>query len=114
MSMSVDVKISEAWLEAGQHLRIRVTTPFEVTLDSGEVVVAEAYLPDFGGHGGAVLVALLDEERADQVGTSKYYCSQLAPDYQQYDEELFQLTLDDWGWYGDAAPPSWYNGREQA
>lgn len=107
----MDAKISEAWREAGVQLGIRVTAPFQFSLDDGEIVVVEAFLPDFGGFNGAVLVGLMDEAQSEQARTKGFFVSALGPDYQQFDDELFRLTLDDWGWYGPAdQQPPWHAG----
>jgi hypothetical protein len=31
--------------------------------------------------------------------------------YQEYDQTLFIETLNDWGWYGEGDPPSWYSDQ---
>jgi hypothetical protein len=110
----VDAKISEAWREASARLGIRVTAPFELRV-ADAVIAVEAFLPDFGGTKGALLFAITEDEedtRASDARPAGLYISQLGTDYQQFDEELFRITLDDWGWY-DAADqkPSWYEGR---
>jgi hypothetical protein len=107
----MDTKISDAWLVAAGQLGIRVTAPFQFKLDDGQVVEVEAFLPDFGGPNGAVLVGLMDEEESKQANTKGYFVSALGSDYQQFDDELFRMTLDDWGWYGPAdQQPSWHAG----
>ena len=37
--------------------------------------------------------------------------SVLGPSFLEYDRDLFLGTLNDWGWFGVMAPPSWYSGE---
>lgn len=36
------------------------------------------------------------------------YLSKLSRSYLDYDRALFVATLNDWGWFGQGRPPSWY------
>lgn len=110
--MAIDRQISNAWLEAGSFLSIRVVAPYQVHLPDGDKVEVEAFLPDFGGPDGAVAVSLEDEARGKRAADGPHYLSLLASDYRRFDEILFRETLDDWGWFGrDSERPIWYRGR---
>jgi hypothetical protein len=38
-----------------------------------------------------------------------YFWSDLSPEYQSYDRDLFIATLDDWKWFGaKGQEPAWY------
>src|ERR1043165_1985894 len=108
IGMTLDVRISDTWREAGLRLKIRVVAPFAFQLPDGSTVDVEAFLPDFGGPQGAVVVPLADETRGKRATAGPYFVSLVADSYCRYDEQLFRQTLDDWGWLGAAlARPAW-------
>ena len=110
--MATDAAISDAWREAGSRLSIRVIAPFDLELSDGSSVEVEAFLPDFGGPGGTVVVPLDDEVRGKRAAAGPHFVSLLAEDYRYFDETLFRETLDDWGWFGaDSDEPVWYTGK---
>jgi len=49
----------------------------------GATVEVEAFLPDFGGPQGAVVVPIEDESRWRLVAGTKYFVSQLAASYRR-------------------------------
>jgi hypothetical protein len=107
----IDEEMSLAWREAGERLGIRVIAPHELELPNGGALVVEAFLPDFGGPRGVAVVSLEDEARCRLASAGAAFTSQLGAAYRRFDEELFQQTLDDWGWFGaGSAPPIWYTG----
>jgi hypothetical protein len=101
-----------AWLEAARDLSIRFEAPFAIEHE-GSLYWCAGWLPDFGCPRGAVIAGreAVDEifDVAEALG---YYASGLNPlYYETYDRELFVDTLNDWGWYGDAAEaPPWFAG----
>ena len=108
----LDSEISAAWREASAQLGVRVVAPYALQLPDGTTVEVEAFLPDFGGPHGTVVVALADEDRGRLVAGAKQFASLLAPAYRAFDRDCFRETLDDWGWYGSAGdPPEWYTGK---
>jgi hypothetical protein len=113
--VAFDAEIADAWREAGARLMIRVVAPWNVALPDGGNVEVEVFLPDFGGPGGIVAVALHDEVRGKRAAGGPHYLSLLGSDYRYFNEALFRETLDDWGWFGpDSDRPTWYTGRPWA
>ena len=111
-AMGTDTGISSAWRDAARCLLIRVIAPFQFELPDKSAVEVEAFLPDFGGPAGAVVVTLEDETRGNRAAKGPYFVSLLGEGYRQFDETLFRETLDDWGWFGaDSERPAWYTGR---
>ena len=110
--MAIDVEMSAAWREAGAQLQIRVIAPFGLALPDGSTVMVEAFLPDFGGPRGMVVLSFEDDVRAERTAATELYRSLLGNAYRRFDEALFRETLDDWGWFGDdATRPAWYTGH---
>jgi hypothetical protein len=113
-SRTLDMDVVNAWLEAAQDLGVRVTAPFALTTQSGDVETFEALIHDFGGPKGTVTGRVIGH-RSDPVKSRTddgYYASNLADSYRRYDRSLFVATLDDWKWFGnDKDRPSWYAGR---
>jgi hypothetical protein len=108
----IDDDMSAAWREAGRRLGVRVIAPHVLRLPDRKTVDVEAFLPDFGGPLGAVVVSLADEPRCRRARASDSFVSQLAVSYRTFDEELFRETLDDWGWFGPVdRHPAWYTGK---
>ncbi len=108
----LDSDMSAAWRAAATHLGVRVAAPSLLTLADGTTVEVEAFVPDFGGPHGTVVVSLSDEPRCRLVAGTKHFVSQLAASYRHFDETLFKDTLDDWAWYGTSeGRPAWYIGK---
>jgi len=108
----VDEAVSFAWREAALRLGVRVVAPYDLRDSGGGVITVEAFLPDFGGPSGAVVVALDDEARAQRAAAAGPFVSRVGSGYRSFDEQLFRETLDDWGWHATASPPPpWYTGR---
>jgi hypothetical protein len=102
----------QAWQEAGRDLGIRIIAPYPVGLADGRTLTAEAFIPDFGSSSGALAISAnssLCRERE-----LPFWHSQLFDNYRRYDRDRFVETLNDWGWYGTSAPPSWYSGKPWA
>jgi hypothetical protein len=55
----VDEAISQAWLQAGSDLGIRVTAPFAVRVSADDSVIYEAHVKNFGGPKGTVIGGLM-------------------------------------------------------
>jgi hypothetical protein len=109
----VNSKISTAWRVAGSELGVRVIAPYEIQTNSGELIVLEAWLPDFGSPTGAI--ALSSGSRGLRRKLVGRWCSILGKSYETYARAPFIETLDDWGWYGPSgAAPSWFTGVRYA
>jgi hypothetical protein len=81
-------------------------------VSDGDTVQVEAFLPDFGGPHGAVVVALHDDERFLRASATHHYVSGLGDSYREFEPDWFRETLDDWGWYGPTSRrPAWYTGK---
>ncbi len=97
----MNLKISTAWKAAGADLGVRVIAPYEVRTGPDDVVVCEAFLPDFGSPTGAVILGY-DSASAVRARLAGRWCSVLHKPYEHYDRALFIETLDDWGWFGSS------------
>jgi hypothetical protein len=66
MEKGLDQDIVRAWLEAAKDLGIRVTAPFDLVNEGGEVELYEALVQDFGGPKGTVTGRIVGSD-ADPV-----------------------------------------------
>jgi hypothetical protein len=109
----LDERISAAWLNASADLGIRVVAPFSIMVSTGESLLYEAHIVDFGGPKGMV-VGLPDRDYIGDIrGNLGYGSSDLFAAYRQYDRKLFIDTLNDWRWFGrEDEKPSWYTSRD--
>jgi len=103
----------EAWIKAGRALGVEVIAPF--AFESRERSIrCTAFIRHFGRPDGTVVVPIDSpdcQSVAEAASEAGYYCSFLAPVYEQFDRDLFVSTLDDWGWFGDEEDkPAWYSG----
>jgi hypothetical protein len=105
---------AQAWIEASRDLGIRYIHPFTfVAKDGRSLTTTGGLLPDFGGPHGTLLRTRFDPEWMDDIEEDdRYYSSGLNPEhYEPYCRERYIETLNDWGWFGAGAPPSWFTGR---
>jgi hypothetical protein len=110
----MNAKIICAWQIAAENLGISVTAPYEKTASSGEVIVCEAYLPDFGSASGAVVLSHDVTGKFHSI-LEGCWCSVLHESYESYDQALFVDTLNDWGWFGaPETEPHWYSGAKSS
>jgi hypothetical protein len=97
-------QLHSAWYEAASDLGLRIEAR-----GSGVLV------HDFGSPAGTLCVLMgapVDGRPAIGDGAvDSLHHSQLSESYLVYDRELFVATLNDWGWHGRSAPPSWYTGE---
>ena len=108
----VDERISKAWLEAAVDLGIRVVAPFPLTTDTGESLLYEAHIADFGGPQGIILGLVDRDYIGDMRSRHGYAWSNVSERYRQYDRQLFIDTLNDWQWCGQkGGKPSWHTGK---
>ena len=112
--MNDQAQISRVWQIAASDLGIQVTAPFLVHTESGEAVVVAALVHHFGAAAGTLAGTQHDDftllsKLAEQTG--RYASFLYLESYLTYDRQLFIDTLNDWGWYGQEAPPSWYTGE---
>jgi hypothetical protein len=103
----LDTAISGAWTTAGERLGVEVYPQHSLTLNHGQCVTVEAYLPHFGGARGTALVSLEDEARSALAYASDLAVSQLSVWFRSFDVTLFKDVLNDLGWFGpnDVRPP---------
>jgi len=107
-----DTEISVAWRVAAVELYIRVFAPYSVTLPDGNSLEVKAYLPDFGSQHGAFAVGPTDESLRRLLKGANLWVSMLGPAYRIFKRDVFEDTLEDWGWFGtDEHPPQWYTGK---
>jgi hypothetical protein len=105
-------QVARAWNVAAEQLGIDVIAPY--TLVSTENVTCAAFLRHFGGHGGMVAGLSLPPFNIDKAlqtaaKANGLYYSFLNPEqYASYNEERFNETLQDWGYFGPIdRRPSW-------
>jgi len=107
----MDTEIMHAWTQAAADLGIRVVAPFSLATETGEEVLFEAHILDFGGPKG-IVVSNKDGDPRGVRRANGFYWSDLYPDYRKYDRQLFIDTLSDWRWFGEKGKePSWYTGK---
>jgi hypothetical protein len=108
----MNTKISTAWQIAREELGVRVVAPYEARTRSGEVVVCEAYLPDFGSPTGAIVLGY-NGTGVLRTQFDGLWCSVAYEPYEVFDRTLFVETLNDWGWFGPSDnKPNWYGGPQ--
>ena len=108
----LDARVSDAWRQAGRELGILVEAPHVVRCGDGRTVEVEAYVAQFGGPSGTLVVADVDRERCSLAAATGHYVSKVGESYRRFDRKLFIETLNDWGWFrpGDTKPV-WYTGK---
>jgi len=110
---------ADTWREACNRLMVRVTAPFDLASGASSVKCI-AFLPDFGGPNGMVILSMdLPEVKPDQNLASlakrdglyfsflnvSVFANKAVPD------EVFKEVLEDWGYFGPLdRRPKWYAG----
>ena len=106
---------SEAWQEAAADLGLDVTAPFALADPVAGTLECVALVRNFGSEKGTVVIAVgpAYSHVARVAAEAGMFSSAInVPAYASYDRSLFVATLNDWGWYGDAArKPPWYTGE---
>ncbi len=99
------------WCEIAALWKLRIETPFVVTVSSGSVTVP-VLLRDFGASKGMLLVTdfkIIAPYSDELVGLGFGY-SCLSEPSKPYDHEIdddtLRIMLEDWGWTGSDSPPS--------
>ena len=109
---SIDQEIVKAWLVAAKDLGIRVTAPFSIITESGDVETYEALIHDFGRQKGTLTGRMERDDPTETRSKAGYFVSNLSDSYRKYDREFFIATLNDWQWFGDKDQcPAWYTGK---
>lgn len=96
--------LRESWRVAASDLDIRVE-------EVGDAVL----VADFGSEAGMLCSiretrAAQEELRRDAEERGAGW-SALGASYLTYDRDVFIEALNDWGWFGEGAPPDWYTGE---
>jgi hypothetical protein len=112
MSNSAIVK---AFIEASAKLRFTFEPFCTLEYTAGDPVRSIGLVKAFGAPQGTLLFVDGDEPneaQQNQLTDLGYYFSILFPVYEKFDEQLFQDTLSDWGFYGQKhePAPTWYSG----
>lgn len=97
--------LGQQWLDASNDLGVRVTAPFALTLKSGESVLYDVAVHDFGAERGMILIEEWDESKArvaQELGYG-YACLEAS----HYDRESTIDVLRDWGWSSQEVAPPW-------
>jgi len=104
---------AQAWIDASLDLGFRFIHPFTFTTKDGRrLTTTGGWIPDFGGPHGTLLLTRFDPESLHgSEEDTDYYSSGLNPhSYEPYRRDIYIETLNDWGWFGAGAPPSWFTG----
>ncbi len=103
----------EDFLRLARQLGVGVEAPFFLRHE-GENVRFDAYLPDFGGPKGMVIVLdgkTLDCQEYQVARSAGYYFSALNGSAEISEADVRE-TLNDWGFFGeDTLRPAWYTGK---
>lgn len=103
-----------AWVQAAEELGLAIERDVTIAMPDGDVVVWPLLVRGFGSSKGILLAPRnggRGERRHRQAAAmANMNCSFLSPKYEIYDRDLFQATLDDWGWRAGGSPPDWYTG----
>jgi hypothetical protein len=95
--------LRESWLAASNELGIEV-----------ELLATAVLVTEFGSRSGTLCSVCRTDDQKQQLRRDAEsrgsFCSVLSDSYLTYDRDLFVETLDDWRWFGDGPPPSWYTG----
>jgi hypothetical protein len=109
-----DQRIADPWRTAAQDLGLHVEIPFSLLDIDDTLVEYIALVHGFGAPAGTLIYTYTADNRSvlSGVGSSRgYFVSGLNPAiYGLYDRQEFIDTLEDWGWFGEGAPPMWYTG----
>lgn len=111
---NIEKSVISAWLKASAELQVRVEAPFNLECD-GTTFFCSAYVPDFGGQKGTILMVTLPPDfetnkelikHAEKTGYTWSYLNGL--EYANFDKEIFIEALSDWGYKGPLeTKPSW-------
>ena len=98
-------RLGQAWIEAGADLGLCVVAPFVLTTETGESLIYDAVVYDFGPERGMLLMEKWDESKARVAAKNGYGYSCM--DACQYQRGSAIEVLRDWGWSGAQTPPAW-------
>lgn len=103
----------DEFLRLATQLGVRVVSPFFVP-NAEKLVRFDAFLPDFGGNNGIVIIFDKMDNFAEFLNVARaagFYFSNLNGEAST-SESSVKETLDDWGFYGpDSMRPAWYTGK---
>jgi hypothetical protein len=104
----VNEKLVAAWLEASEDLGIAVTAPYHLASKGDELLLCEAFIPDFGSAQGAIAISSRTRRKVrPALRVANRWHSEMGD--ARYVRSVFIETLNDWGWFGQAhLQPSWY------
>ena len=114
---SLIASAADSWRKACARLQVRVESPYTLVIGE-ELVSCLAFLPDFGGGNGIVVVAM----DLPKIGPDEHLESILSKCKITYSfvnvsafaradvsEDIFKRALEDWGYYGSQDNcPVWY------
>jgi hypothetical protein len=106
-------KMQEFLLRAGRDLNIQVVAPFELVLDSGKKISAEALFPQLGAPKGTIVYQSINsyQEILDEIKKMGYTCSVFGEPLpnEEYDPESYKEMFTEWGWTGENnKKPAWF------
>lgn len=112
-------RIAMSWLIAAKDLGIAVEIKNDWHCSAG-AEHASVYIRDFGGPHGTCACPMDCYRTGRRHGQTDRkileehvgcYVSFLSSSYATYDRDNFAATLDDWQWFAQGMPPTWYTGR---
>jgi hypothetical protein len=100
-------RLQESLARAARELGHRIIAPFELTVDAGRVLVADALFPDLGAPRGMLVVQSYDALRPflDEFESAGYGYSVIGepPVREVFELEGYREMFNDWG--------VWHQGR---
>jgi hypothetical protein len=101
------------FLRLVRELGVRVEAPY-VLLHDGKSVRVDAYLPDFGGKNGMVILmdCFIDLNAFSSIADAAGLYFSALNGRAFTSERQVKETLDDWGYFGpENSRPEWYTGK---
>jgi len=111
--MESDMNQRDEFLRLAKQLGVRVESPFFVP-SAEKLVRFDAFLPDFGGNNGIVIIFDDMNNFAEllQVASVAGFSFSNLNGEASTSESSVKETLDDWGFYGpERFRPEWYTGK---
>lgn len=105
-------RMQDYLIRAGEELGIRVIVPFELLMDSGRLLSADALLPDLGAPKGTIVLRSSDEvsrvaAELEKLGYTYSVFGEPLPG-EEYDVDSYKEMFSDWGWAAESErKPRW-------
>jgi hypothetical protein len=107
-------RITSNFVQAADALGFSFEPAFTVAMKDGSVIQSLGLVRHFGSKLGTLIFSesqCPSTRQFEELQGMGYFCSGLFEWYNEFDEELFKDTLNDWGFFGDEQErPGWYSG----